>query len=353
MSTPSHPDSPAPDSAAQQRDVLDWFVRRHREDWRDADEQAFRAWLAADPDHGRLYARWQAGWQALDALPAETVDAWRQESALQASARASMKPSADWVATRPISRRRWLVPALMGAAGIGIVGLVLRERGVPTEGALTRGPLFEQGFESQRGQQLAVSLPDGSRLRLDSGTRLQATFFADRRELRLLHGQAVFDVQPDPARPFHVAAGALRVTVVGTRFSVRHLPQRADGAGVRVQVEHGRVRVEPGAGLAVVELVAGQQFAGGAVVPLPADGIAPWREHRVSFVDTPLAEALAELERYGDTGLVVRDPAVAAMRLSGTFDLRDLRGVRRLLPAALPVRLQESAGTTEVRPALP
>ncbi|MNT70569.1 fec operon regulator FecR [compost metagenome] len=84
---------------------------------------------------------------------------------------------------------------------------------------------------------------------------------------------------------------------------------------------------------------------------MPRDGIAPWREHRLSFVDTPLARALAELERYGSTGLVVNDPAVAALRLSGTFDPRDARTLRRALASALPVRLKEAGTVAEILPA--
>ncbi|WP_208508581.1 hypothetical protein [Variovorax paradoxus] len=81
---------------------------------------------------------------------------------------------------------------------------------------------------------------------------------------------------------------------------------------------------------------------------VPGEGIAPWREHRLSFVDTPLARALAELERYGSTGLVVNDPAVAALRLTGTFDPRDPRTLRRALPSALPVRLKQAGAVTEL-----
>jgi len=103
-----------------------------------------------------------------------------------------------------------------------------------------------------------------------------------------------------------------------------------------------------------IHLAAGQQVLAdpeGRLAPpqaVPAEGIAAWRDSRVSFVDTPLAQALAELERYGSTGLTVRDPVVAAMRLSGTFDPRDVPTLRRVLPGALPVRLRQAGGTTEV-----
>ena len=186
--------------------------------------------------------------------------------------------------------------------------------------------------------------------------------------MRLLEGQAVFAVQSDAERPFSVLAGPLEVRVVGTRFAVRHTPGIDGADGTRVSVDEGRVRVarreraQDGAWAApsaaslreAVFLVAGQQLESdargllGPVAAVPGEGIAPWREHRLSFVDTPLGRALAELERYGPTGLVVNDPAVAALRLTGTFDPRDPRTLRRALPSALPVRLKEAGAVAEL-----
>jgi transmembrane sensor len=75
-----------------------------------------------------------------------------------------------------------------------------------------------------------------------------------------------------------------------------------------------------------------------------------WRAGRVVLNDTPLGDAVAEFERYFDTGLVVPDPAVAALRLNGSFDLRQAGAFKRALPEVLPVRLQTRAdGKTEVR----
>ena len=117
----------------------------------------------------------------------------------------------------------------------------------------------------------------------------------------------------------------------------------------------------PGPALAQIAeaqtLVAGQQItvdAQGSLAPVQtvaAEGIAAWREHRISFVNTPLAQALAEFERYGNTGLSISDPAVAALRLSGTFDPSDTQTLRKVLPHALPVRLQQGAGGLEIRAA--
>ncbi|MFS2055731.1 iron dicitrate transport regulator FecR, partial [Variovorax sp. CT11-76] len=82
----------------------------------------------------------------------------------------------------------------------------------------------------------------------------------------------------------------------------------------------------------------------------PAAGALLWREGRANFENTPLAQALAEFERYGPTGLTVRDPAVAAMRINGSFDLRQFGAFAKALPQVLPVRLQPREGTTEIAP---
>lgn len=362
---PPHDDDPS----RLREEVLEWFIRRDRDGWNAAHESAFQAWLRADERHRSSYARWQAHWHAIDAIPADAVAQLRGRLVRDKAVQAAHAPAGMPAATsarheeggkdRKLgpSRRRVLLPAL-AMAGVAAI----------TAGAGLLGwrqwqaqPVFTQAFSTVRGQQAEVPLPDGSRLRLGTATRLEVTYYRQRREVRLLDGEAVFSVQADAHRPFDVLAAATRITVVGTRFAVRHTPDMAADAGVHVLVEEGRVRVArawgtPFPGEVALELSAGQQVASdvhgalATVVPVPGDGIAPWREHRVSFVDTPLGHALAELERYGNTGLVLRDPAVAALRLSGTFNPRDARTLRRVLPSALPVRLQEQGGATEILP---
>jgi len=122
--------------------------------------------------------------------------------------------------------------------------------------------------------------------------------------------------------------------------------------GTGVVVEEGRVRVA-GAQTAVVELGAGQSLgadAAGVLGPVNTAAVAPaaWREGRISFDGVPLAQALAEFERYGDTGLVVRDPAVAALKVHGSFELQQVGAFARALPQVLPVRLRRIDGRSEI-----
>ncbi len=358
MSTPPFQ---ATDASRAREQALDWFVRRRSASFGAREEHAFQTWLTIDPAHRQAFDHWQREWQAFDDVSQDMRGLLQRNLAYDQAMEAASSVSADRLAPAMPSRRRVLAPALAVAAVAAVTG----GTGLLAWNHWQAQPVFTQAFSTQRGQQTDVRLPDGSRLRLDAATRLDVTYYRQRREVRLQGGQAVFAVQGDAARPFHVLAGPMRITVVGTRFSVRHTPEIPGNTGVHVAVEEGTVRVERidspvggsdlhGDGQAVI-LTAGQQVASDeagvltAVSRVAAGGIAPWREYRVRFDNQRLDAALAELARYGDPKLLVRDPAVAAMPITGVFDPRDMVTFRRILPASLPVRLiAASAGVSEV-----
>ena len=318
-----------------------WASRRH--DGLDAAAEAeFQQWLAADPVHGELYDELDGSLDGVRLLPGDSIQSLR--ATVQEDARARVAAVPPRRAPSPASRgspaspgrRNWLldlgrlVPqAALAGTAVAVVG------GGWLGWAHWRGqPIFEKHYATARGQSLNI----------------------DHREVRLLDGQAMFIVSSNAAQPFHVLAGETRVVVVGTRFSVRHTRSGIDAGKTTVAVESGRVRVSALASVegAGVELTAGQGVTAddagrlAPVVEIAAGGVAAWRQGRVSFTDTPLAQALAEFERYGDTGLVVRDPAVGALRLGGSFSLRELGTFAQALPVLLPVRLERRGGATEV-----
>lgn len=325
-----------------------WAVRRHG--GLDAQGQAaLQAWLAADPRHAPALDAMAATLHGVRNMPAHDATRLRAARPRREAARKGF-----WQGrVRPLVPHAAAALVAVAVVGGGWFGWWLQ-------------PTFEQAYASQRGQQLVATLPDdaaaGSTVQLDTATRLTARLFRDRREVALADGQAMFAVHPDPGRPFHVLAGGLRITVLGTRFSVRHT---ADGVGAGrtvVAVEEGRVRVERQAGggqqaPATVELTAGQMLEGaaaqdagiGTVTSVAPASVAQWRSGRVSFDRTPLAQALAEFERYGPTGLVVRDPAVAALPVGGSYSLRQHQRFAEFLPHLLPVRLvPQQGGSTEI-----
>lgn len=336
MSTELPAYSPAdPQLADIERLALHWFVRSAGGTPLDAAERAaLQAWLAADAAHAAALARWQGDWRSLDALPSAGVQRLRRQLASERCVRRRE----HW------HERRW--------AGALLAGLLMAGSGLGW--AWWQAPVFAQQFATARGQPLEVSLPDGSQLHLDSASRAELALYRSRRELRLPEGQAVLQVKGDAARPFEVLAGPLRITVVGTRFAVRHIPGVPGYGGASVAVEEGRVQVQAGAGQPALLLTAGQHVSSdvdgrlGPVSAVTAAGIAPWREHRLSVVDMPLSAVLAEFERYGPVPWVLRDPAIAALRVSGSFDLRRFDTVGRILPQVLPVSLREQGGVIEI-----
>lgn len=328
-----------------------WAARRH--EGLDAESEAgFQRWLAADARHREAFDAMARSFGEVRRLPVDEI----------ASLKAGLRPAAAPLRPAPQLPRRperndrraffsgvgRLVPAAAFAGGAAVLvggSWIGWDR-------WQHQPTFARDDTTGRGQRLALDLPEGSSLQLDTATQAQVRLYRRRREVRLLEGQAMFTVSADPASPFDVLAGPARITVVGTRFSVRHTQSGLDAGKTVVAVESGRVRVASAG--AAVELAAGQGVAVAAagglapIVQLPPAGVGAWRQGRVSFDDTPLAEAIAELERYADTGLRVSDPAVGALRLGGSFDLRQVGTFAQALPHLLPVHLVRRGDVTEI-----
>lgn len=386
-STAAHPSTPAPlltpDQAGQDALVAEaalWQVRR-QDGLTAEEEQQFQNWLALDGGRADALQAIERVWSGLAELPPAAVAQLRAGAQATPAPQAAQAPqAAPAQAVRPTQPnqirssslpastdrpgwRSWL-PALPNLSGLARP-LATAMVAVSVCGAGWLGwrhwqaqPLFAETYATARGQLLDVTLPDGSLLKLDTATRAEVTLYRDRRLVRLAEGQAMFTVTPDTSRPFDVLTGRMQVTVVGTRFSVRNTRSGLHQEGVGVQVEEGRVRVtmlDQGQPVAApVLLTAGQYVQSAAdgrllaVQQQSASGAMSWREGRVDFERTPLAQALAEFERYGATRLVIRDPQVAALRVNGSFDLRHAEAFSKTLPLVLPVQLSVRDGQTEI-----
>jgi len=346
-SPPPVPPVPDPErDAALYADATQWQVRR--QDGLDRDEEAqFQAWLAADARRLAACMRIDAVWRGLGELPDDAVA--RLRAPARPMPRSGRTVRRGWLpAWRDLARP--MATAVLSVSVLGAGWLGWRH--------WQAQPLFSATYATARGQMMDIALPDGSVITLDTATRVDVALYRDRRQVRLPQGQAMFTVKADAAQPFDVLTDRVRVRVVGTRFSVRNTRAGLAADRVGVQVESGRVQVsmlEGGRSSgAPVLLGAGQYVEAGpagelaAVQARPAQGAMLWREGRVNFDGTPLARALAEFERYGATRLVIKDPAVAALRVNGSFDLRRADAFGKALPKVLPVRLLDAGGETDI-----
>lgn len=313
--------SPQPPADPVAATAAGWLARQHA--GLDAAEKAeLAAWLAADARHAAAWARLAAYWSAAAALP---------------------RPA---TARRPV-RRGWQIAAAVACLCIAVLaGWLLAEPGRFAD------------LQSATGERRAAVLADGSRIELSTDSAVDVAFDATMRRVRLLRGEAFFEVTRDPAgRPFVVEANGGSVTALGTAFAVA----REDDGGVRVVVTEHAVAVRPDAGQAedVQTVAAGQMLEwrrGGAVTapPQPCDAavLLGWREGQLVFDSRPLADVMAELDRWRPGRTVILGHDLARRPVSMAVDIRRLAGVDAALAAALPVTLRHlSPWLTVIRPA--
>ena len=342
-------------------DAATWATRRRN--GLDAQGQAeLQAWLDADPRHGEALQDMEDTLGEVQQLPQDDVQ--RLKATLPAEGRLPAR-GASPEQRRPGGRWAWPWPQWQALALCLLLMCTLGGGWMGWSHWQTQ-PVFVQAYATARGQQQHLALPDGSTLHLDTATRLDARFYRQRREVHLMEGQARFEVQADAQRPFHVLAGGARITVVGTRFTVRHTRTGLDAGRTLVAVEEGHVRVTRAAqaaddtqvaaleqadlraGLAVIIDAQGQWGPVGALAQVSPAAASGWQQGRLSFDQTPLAQVIAEFERYGPTHLVVRDPAVAALPVGGSYSVAHFSRFVETLPQVLPVRLVRRGEVTEV-----
>jgi transmembrane sensor len=197
-----------------------------------------------------------------------------------------------------------------------------------------------------------IDLPDGSRMTLDADSAAVGDFATGRRAVELQRGRAYFAVAKNQPVRFVVNAGGRSIAAIGTDFDV---DLAADG--VTVTLLEGRVEVSsPDGALAPVRLEPGEQYferARKATVRTLGDAgenVIAWRAGLVNFDDRPLAEAAAVMNRYSTDQLVINDPDVAAMKVSGQFPARDTQRFADTIAESHKLRVVRRGNEIELVP---
>lgn len=197
---------------------------------------------------------------------------------------------------------------------------------------------FGQTYRTGVGERRAVALADGSTIELNTDSVVRVRLSRARRAISLDKGQALFAVAHDTARPFVVTAGDTAVRAVGTRFEVYRT-----GAAVRVILAEGQVQVSRANGPAPTMMRAGTRLdvAGKAPArPVAVDVAAAtgWTDGRLTFQDAPLAEAVAEVNRYSRKKVVLGPGTPADERVNGIFDAGDTTAFVNGVSASLDLK---------------
>lgn len=97
-------------------------------------------------------------------------------------------------------------------------------------------------FEATLGSRAVATLPDGTKVWLNSGSKLvyDESYNAESREVKLT-GEAYFNVVTNPSKPFVVKTGKINIKALGTKFNVKAYP---DDASIVTTLEKGKVVIE-------------------------------------------------------------------------------------------------------------
>lgn len=281
--------------------------------------------------------------RALDADEAAQLEAWRRRSTAHEQA---------WQAALELQRMLREVPSGLGAEVLGrrrmdrrsvLKSLAILAVAAPAGyAAWLQAPGWHADYRTATGERRDVTLPDDSRLTLNTASAVRLAWSDQERRLVLVEGEILVATaagSKSDSRALLVETAHGTIRALGTRFSVR---ETGDGR-TRVSVFADAVAVQPSAGGQAQRLEAGNALAFDRVRVFPAaahDTAAPaWSRGQLVSSNQRLGDFLAELARYRP-GVLRCDPAVADLRLSGVFQLEDTDRILDLLDETLPVRVE-------------
>ena len=311
-------------SASVEEVAARWLLRGEEASWSSEDQIELDRWLNSSMEHKVAFWRLEHGWRRADRL-------------------AALKPLSPGPA--PGRRRLWRTSAAA----------------VPLAACLTLCILIASRVDFARhktyvteiGAREIVSLADGTQIEMNSGTTLRAAVKGPVREVWLDQGEVYFEVVHDPARPFVVHVGSRTLTDLGTKFSVRR-----NNAHLEVVVVSGRVQLDNQAGASSsvpVTLARGDiatvEGASTFVVPSSIDRIddlLSWRHGLLVFDQSTLADAASEFNRYSRKKLLITDPTIARMRISGRFESSNVEAFTRLLRQAYGLHVADEGAVVKI-----
>ncbi|KRB80658.1 hypothetical protein ASE00_16605 [Sphingomonas sp. Root710] len=301
----------------------------------DASGEAIQAafeWIDQEQQHRAAFDRVERFLHACDGVPAEDI------------ARLKGVPGKPVLALPHLSRRMWALAASVLFLLIVGAGIVREQRAVMVQ---------EARFETPRGTLREVQLVDGSNITLAGGTAVSVSYRRNARTVNLLRGEALFAVAPDKQRPFTVLTQNGSATALGTAFNVHRGPDTAT-----VTVLHGKVEVlAKGAGYvsrATLEKYRQVQYSRGGemstIKRVDPDMAASWRRGEFSFVDTPLAAVIDDLNRYSARPIVIEGEALKHVKISGIVTAGSIAEWLAALPAIMDVQIVETSRAIRILP---
>jgi len=320
---------PLADAKAVEAQAVEWLIARDESDtWTLEKQTEFEAWLAQSPAHETAFWRVEASW-----IRTELFADLRPFGFGAHRAQPPKRPGQS-------SFRMAAVASLLVAV-IG-VGAAVYFRQPET-----------QAFSTPVGGRKILTLLDGSQIELNTNTKVEIGTGENQRRVKLLQGEAFFQVHHDPDHIFSVAAAGHRVTDLGTKFVMR-----ARGKTLEVTLLEGKASLEPDNARDGEPLILNPgdvAFANGRSVTLERrpgrqlDEAIAWRKGLLIFDNTTLAEAAAEFNRYNTTKITISGIDGRQFKLNGAIRVNDREEFVRLARNLFGLKVDQRKDETIIR----
>lgn len=302
-------------------EAAEWWEKMHDEAPSAADNREFGAWISRSSERVEAFLDVVRLQRALGSPRIRWPTADREQLIEEAKAAPEelwpLPPSTE---VMPPSKFRAL-PAFRPQWAFGIVLVLLVAFG--STKLLLAAP---EQYSTQIGEQRSIALKDGSRITLNTASRIEVDFGRGHRAVRLLQGEALFNVAHDARRPFEVDTGNSVLRVLGTRFDVDMRTHRTT-----VTVIDGRVAKAPqGARAQGPVLIAGDRLivddSGADTIEhgVNVGAALSWIQHQLVFERRTLGEVADEFNRYNRDQVVIRGDALRQEEVSGVFQSNDI-----------------------------
>jgi transmembrane sensor len=350
-------------------EAAEWFI-----DIRDVENPSpellhdWMRWMETSESHRRAFAAVEQAWREAAAGLAsayapragesrgddydgrESVHTWRARSNTRAT-----PPTAPATAPRAFRRRRVWLPVATAAAFLAVAFIV-----GPQVVSLFPKTTDHQTFSTRTGEQMQVTLPDGSQVNLGARSKLTIAYSLAARDVHLEAGEAFFAVHKNAKRPFRVHVLDGIVTAVGTAFDVRTTNDRVvvavaegtvqvNGAGSvppAAELPHASrapdstaavTRLQRGEAIDFVSGGKGQTIQAASVIRVDPADPARWREGWLVYRDEPLRDVLSDVGRYTDRDIVVADSLSVSPHFTGAVFKDSIIEWLESLPNTFPV----------------
>ncbi|MGE4431680.1 MAG: FecR domain-containing protein [Sphingobium sp.] len=288
-----------------------WQARKSLQQMTWRDDALFEAWLAS-PENKKAWDELEDISALLGTYAAHPEIRRMRDTALQKTARGPRFENWPW------GKVAAAAATFLVLAGAGITTV----RQLATDPSIRSHDRVAQFFATGVHERRDVLLPDGSQLTLNTNSIVRVAYRADRREIRLVSGQALFKVAKDASRPFDVFARGERVRAIGTQFDVEMAPNGT----VKILLVEGHVAVadDTPATTDITMRRSGQRLSvnadGSKTLDMTDVGRSlSWTRGELIFRNDSAASAAAQINRYSPLQIMMGSPDIAKLPVSGVF----------------------------------